>query len=409
MRSAVAGLALVGLIMAGCSAPGTGDPDAGEAVPRPRPAGAFYRPPAPLPPGPAGKLIRSEPIAAPAGVHGWRILYHSRGIAGADIAVSGTVFVPGTAAPHGGRRVVAWAHGTTGSGDSCAPSTDLHPLDGIEEGAPLVAAGNAIVATDYEGLGTPGPHPYLVGASEARSVLDAVRAAAELPGAGIGRSFVVFGHSQGGQAALFTGELATTYAPELRLLGVAAASPPTDLPALARRVTALDYGVAYLIALAAGYSATDPSARLRSIMTRNGAVYLHLIEDGCNDGLVTAYTGVSVRDTFVRDPRTTPPWSTGLTNGSTGLLPRRLPILIMQGAHDPIVPADITTAAVRRMCRGGDAVEYHLYPGAAHNVVPSAAGLLGAWVTARFHHAAAPRTCVPEQGPAQQEDDGDRR
>jgi pimeloyl-ACP methyl ester carboxylesterase len=407
MRSAVAILALV--ITSGCVAPGAGDPDAGEAVPKPRPAGTFYRPPAPLPPEAAGELIRSEQVAAPAGIRGWRILYHSRGIAGADIAVSGTVFVSGTAAPPGGRRVVAWAHGTTGSGDSCAPSTDLHPLDGIEDGTPLVAAGYAIVATDYEGLGTPGPHPYLVGASEARSVLDAVRAATELPGAGIGRSFVVFGHSQGGQAALFTGELAATYAPELRLLGVAAASPPTDLPALARRVTGLGYGVAYLIALAAGYGAVDPSARLRSIMTRNGAVYLHLIEDGCDGDLVTAYTGVSVHDTFVRDPRTTPPWSTGLAGGSTGVLPGRLPILVMQGAHDPIVPADITTAAVRRMCRGGDTVDYRLYPGAAHNVVPSAAGLLGVWIAARFRHAAAPSTCVAEQGAAQQGDDGDRR
>lgn len=398
MRSPVVGLALVALVAAACAVPGTsgsGNPDAGEAVPKPRPAGAFYRPPTPLPPGAPGELIRSEPVTAPPGVRGWRILYHSRGVSGADIAVSGAVFVPATAAPPGGRRVVAWAHGTTGSGDSCAPSTDPQPLGGIEDGAPLIAAGDAIVATDYEGLGTPGPHPYLVGASEAHSVLDAVRAAAALPNAGVGRSFVVFGHSQGGQAALFTGELATAYAPGLKLLGVAAASPPTDLPTVARRLTSLDYGVAYLVELAAGYSATDPSARLRSIMTRSGAVYLHLVEDGCNDELVTAYTGSTVHDTFTHDPRTTPPWSTGIANDSTGLLPLRLPILVMQGGHDPIVPADITAAAVRRMCLGGDTVDYHVYPDAAHNVVPSAAGLLNAWIAARFQHDAAARICGP--------------
>jgi pimeloyl-ACP methyl ester carboxylesterase len=394
MRSAVALLALSVLVAAGCAAPGTtGDPDAGEAVPRPRPAGVFYRPPVPLPPGPPGSLIRSEPVAAPAGVRGLRILYHSRDVAGADIAVSGTVFVPDTPAPREGRRVVAWAHGTTGSGDSCAPSTDSHPLEGIEDGASLLAAGDAVVATDYEGLGTPGPHPYLVGPSEAHSVLDAVRAAARLPGTGIGRSFVVFGHSQGGHAALFTGELATTYAPELRLLGVAAASPPTDLVTLARRLSGLDYGVAYLIELAAGYSATDRTARLRPIMTRSGAVYLHLVEDGCNDALVTAYTGRTVRDTFTRDPRITPPWSTGLAHASTGPLPTGLPILILQGAHDPIVPADVTAAAVRRMCQGGDTVDYQVYPDAAHNVVTSAAGPLNAWIADRFHHDATPHTC----------------
>ena len=213
------------------------DPDAGEAQPHPRPTWSFYQPPSPLPPHAPGTLIRSEPITATSGARGWRILYHSRSAAGADIAVSGTVLVPSGPPPIGGRNVVAWAHGTTGSGDSCAPSTDRQPEQGIEDGAALLAAGDAIVATDYEGLGTPGPHPYLIGVSEAHAVLDAVRAAAALPGSGIGRSVVVFGHSEGGHAALFTGELAASYAPDLRLLGVAAASPPTDLVALARDVT----------------------------------------------------------------------------------------------------------------------------------------------------------------------------
>ena len=338
MRSAVAILALV--ITSGCVAPGAGDPDAGEAVPKPRPAGTFYRPPAPLPPGAAGELIRSEQVAAPAGVRGWRILYHSRGITGADIAVSGTVFVPGTTAPPGGRRVVAWAHGTTGSGDSCAPSTDLHPLDGIEDGTPLVADGYAIVATDYEGLGTPGPHPYLVGASEARSVLDAVRAATELPGTGIGRSFVGSGHSRAARrrCSPASSPPPTRRATPSRRRGrlTAHRSPrartPRHRPRLRRRV---------------------PDRARRRIRRRRPVRPASVdhdpersrlpapIEDGCNGGTsFTAYTGVSVHDTFVRDPRTTPPWSTGLAGGSTGVLPRRLPILVMQGAHDPIVPAD---------------------------------------------------------------------
>ena len=44
----------------------------------------------------------------------------------------------------------------------------------------LVDAGYVVAATDYEGLGTPGVHPYLVGESEGRSVLDAARAARAL-------------------------------------------------------------------------------------------------------------------------------------------------------------------------------------------------------------------------------------
>src|SRR6202041_3552733 len=89
-----------------------------------------------------------------------------------------------------------------------------------------------VAASDYPGLGTPQPHPYLVGTSEARAVIDSVRVAGSLPGAGGGKKFVVWGHSQGGHAALFTGLTAKTYAPELELLGVAAAAPATDLVTL---------------------------------------------------------------------------------------------------------------------------------------------------------------------------------
>src|SRR5690606_37645715 len=100
---------------------------------------------------------------------------------------------------------------------------------GINE---MLSRGFIIAATDYPGLGTVGPHPYLVGVSEGRAVIDSVRAARELREAHAGDRFVVWGHSQGGQAALFTGELSASYAPELKLLGVAAAAPATDLTKL---------------------------------------------------------------------------------------------------------------------------------------------------------------------------------
>ena len=93
----------------------------------------------------------------------------------------------------------------------------------------MVRDGYVVAATDYPGLGTPGPHPYLVGLSEARAVIDSVRVARSLPGAGGGNRFIVWGHSQGGHAALFTGLIAKSYAPELSLLGVAAAAPASEL------------------------------------------------------------------------------------------------------------------------------------------------------------------------------------
>jgi hypothetical protein len=47
------------------------------------------------------------------------------------------------------------------------------------------------------------------------SGMSGVRVAGRLPGAGDGKKFVVWGHSQAGHAALFTGMIAKTYAPDL--------------------------------------------------------------------------------------------------------------------------------------------------------------------------------------------------
>ena len=229
-------VALTGLgVLVATSAP----PAAGAAAHVPA-GDAFYVPPHPLAKAKPGTIIRSTPIEAPVGARAWKILYHSRAVDGRDIAVSGVVLAPTGRAPRGGRVVVAWAHGTTGLADLCAPSKhpdiasalrDSHARIPEQAGVldrPFQAfldAGYVVAATDYEGLGTPGLHPYLVGESEGRSVLDAARAARGLKAAAVGRKALVVGLSQGGQAALFAGELAASYAPELRVLGVAAEAP----------------------------------------------------------------------------------------------------------------------------------------------------------------------------------------
>ena len=158
---------------------------------------AFYLPPQPLAKAKPGTIIRSTPIAdAPTGSRAWKILYHSRTVGGKDIAVSGVVVAPTGTAPRGGRVVVWWAHGATGLADMCAPSKQPDIASGssgagIEDPrAPipmlqaLLDTGYVVAATDYEGLGTPGLHPFLVGESEGRSVLDAARAAPRSEGGG---------------------------------------------------------------------------------------------------------------------------------------------------------------------------------------------------------------------------------
>ena len=94
--------------------------------------------------------------------------------------MSGIIVVPDGDAPAEGRPVLSWAHGTTGIADECAPSKDPAAQRHRARRARSSSAAWCSSATDYEGLGTPGRHPYIVGESEGRGTLDIVRAAQQL-------------------------------------------------------------------------------------------------------------------------------------------------------------------------------------------------------------------------------------
>src|SRR5215218_3894435 len=166
----------------------------------------FYTPPSPLPGKKHGDLIWARTLTGPAVVPGASktklVLYRSQGVDGKGNAVSGIVSIPKGKAPKKGWPVITYAHGTTGAADQCAPSRDAvgTPVHGYNAYiSPLLTrwlkAGYAVVRTDYEGLGTPGPHPYLIGNSEGRATLDIARAARKL-NRDIGSELVIAGHSQ---------------------------------------------------------------------------------------------------------------------------------------------------------------------------------------------------------------------
>ncbi|MCU1373859.1 MAG: lipase, partial [Actinomycetia bacterium] len=182
---------------------------------------------------------------------GFDVRYRSQGIDGGLVDERAVVWLP-TGERSG--DVVAWGHPTTGLADRCAPSREADPdVPGL---AALLAAGHIVVAPDYEGLGAPGDHPYLVGASEGRSVLDAIRAARSL-GHASGRS-AVYGWSQGGHAALFAARLAPTYAPDVRLVGAVAIAPVTDMASLVDGRSPFAREPGFVAMVAAGYVATYP-------------------------------------------------------------------------------------------------------------------------------------------------------
>src|SRR5205085_758297 len=143
-----------------------------------------------------------EKVAVP-DLHGtvYRVMYVSQTVDDKPVAVTGLVMVPKTAPPAGGYRVVTWGHGTNGMADKCAPS--LEPTNDVPLTNELLDKGWEVTASDYQGEGTPGLMPYIAGISAARNTIDIVRAARELPAAHASNEYVVWGHSEGGQTAMF--------------------------------------------------------------------------------------------------------------------------------------------------------------------------------------------------------------
>jgi pimeloyl-ACP methyl ester carboxylesterase len=291
----------------------------------------------------------------------FRILYASRSVTGAPIAVSGWVHLPAPSSRPA--PILAWAHGTTGMADACAPSKGLRYLG---PAVPLVDDGMAIVATDYEGLGTPGLHPYLVGPSEGRSVLDAVLAARHLPGAHLSEDVVIWGHSQGGHAAAFAHELAPSWTPELHVRGTVAIAPPASMSHL--WFAAASSGRALLaIMTLAGIHAAHPDAALDRILSPEALGRLGVLDRRCSPALAGAMAGM--RRPLVADPAKVEPWARYLEESEPGSKTAPDPVLIVHGGSDTTVPPGLSHVLAERWCAKGQVVQRWVQPGATHSSV----------------------------------------
>jgi secretory lipase len=341
------------------------------------PTDDFYAAPDPLPDGPPGSVIWAEPVAAPDGARAWRVLYHSRTVSDEDVAVSGLVIAPDREPPPGGFPVIAYAHGTTGLADTCAPSRRAQPLGTADDTTgelpvpPFWDAGYVVAATDYEGLGTPGPHPYLVGGSEGRGVLDSIRAARQLPDAHAGDDAGVVGISQGGHAALFSGELADRYAPDAGLRAVVALAPGAELAQAAMLLMGDPSVVGFGVAIGAGFAAAHPEVRLEDVLTPSALERVDVLETGCIDDILETYAGPA-EETLRIDALMQPPWPGLLDENTPGRVPTPVPVFVGQGEADPLVVPELTDALVVRLCAIGDEVTYRRYPGESHSGVVEA-------------------------------------
>ncbi len=350
--------------------------------------------------GPPGSLIRSEPMMfAPAGAQAYRVLYRSVGMRGEPIAVSGVIVVPPGPAPSGGRPIVAWAHPTTGVVPHCAPSLAIFVFQQMAGLRQLIEQGAVVAATDYPGLGTAGPHPYLVGDSEARAVIDSVRAARSLPGVGDGNSFAVWGHSQGGQASLYTGLIAKAYAPELRLVGVSAAAPATSLVTLmgddfkssgGKNLTAMT-----LWSWSRVYGAPIDKVVVPEAMPTVDRLSNECIES-IFDILERRQTEKPLEQHFLSVPSiaTVEPWRSLAMRNTPGTLSPQIPLFLAQGTTDNIVRPEVTRAYMQRQCKAGGKVAMMWVPNVGHGFVArDSADAAVAWMMDRFAGRPAPSDC----------------
>jgi acetyl esterase/lipase len=256
-----------------------------------------------------------------------------------------------------------------------------------------------VAATDYPGLGTPEVHPYLVGTSEAHAVLDSVRAARAIPEAAAGTQFAVWGHSQGGQAALFTGLEAAGYAPELKLVGVAAAAPATDLGAL----TTDDLGTGggnNITAMTLWSWARVYGAPMDNVVRLQAEPVIDRLAKLCIERWFDMFTRrgptQALEKSFLRvhNLADEEPWRRLLEENSSGPLPADMPVFLAQGSADGLVRPAITEAYRARLCRNGNRVEFVLMPGVGHAFIArDVAGAAVAWMAARFAGEPAPMNC----------------
>jgi pimeloyl-ACP methyl ester carboxylesterase len=335
--------------------------------------------------GPLGEVVRSENLGQEVvGGIGYRILYRTQSATGQKTFSSGMVFVP--YAPAQNRPVLAWAHGTLGLGDACTPSRDKNPGDMSWLGDAL-AQGWVVTATDYAGQGTPGTQGYLVGGSEAQDVVNSVRAARNMEETNASNTYAIWGHSQGGQSALFTASLSEQIAPELDLKGTVAAAPAAELVPLlnAQYGTPADWVIGPIVATS--WPAFDDQLNVDDILTTAGKKSYETVANQC---IKKSVLGGLVRDIlrqkfFKENPIDNPAWKSMAEQQSAPDLAADQALLVVESKQDKVVLPSTTALYIQQACAAGSNLQSLWIDKGAHQDIPAlTTGQTITWLADRF-------------------------
>jgi pimeloyl-ACP methyl ester carboxylesterase len=331
-------------------------------------------------------------------MRGWRILYATTVDDTTPATAVATVFAPIDSLA-GPRPVIAWEHGTTGLLQKCMPSVFSAPSAGIPARDRIVKSGWVVVETDYSFAEKGGPHPYLIGEGEARATLDAVRAARQMSELTLDRRIVVWGYSQGGHAALWSGIIGPRYAPDLEILGVAAIAPAANIKNILAMNVAVDKRFGPYLALA--YSRFYPDIKFEQAIRPEALDAARQIVNLCESVPPGDSERIEALAATFEGPALATSSNKALQarleqNTANGLI--KAPVVIAQGLSDNVVPSRAIDAYVQERCSAGQQLEYWTFAGRDHLTIVQPGTpleeLLIKWTTARFADEPQASGCV---------------
>ncbi len=377
-----------------------------------------------------GTVIKAEKIETTVkGAEAWRIAYISSDVLDRPTISTGILIAPIGPAPTEGRPVVAWAHGTTGTAQTCGPSQVLNPAQPLNQyflmngnswtdfGIPameaFIKAGYVIVATDYQGLGGGGKHQYTVSVSQARDVINSIRAATQVKEAGAGSKAIVYGWSQGGGATITAAgsqdylQKSGSVNDNIQLIGFVAMAPYDVAVTLPNNIKSEQEAEIYLQKLGASFSsnifnfthyaqnlwgmtAAFPELKLDDILTPDGANVvndvmvrkcMHVASDTLNFAYASRYKSLlrpNIKNAMA--------WFKANIKGSVAPVKPMAPVIIYWGSNDTTVPPIMGELYYNQMCKlGGNVTRVKLPGNQSHFTTPgSAEPLYVKWVAERF-------------------------
>jgi len=409
------------------------------------PIAPFYAAVAQMKPqGRLGQVIAREDVGTPiAGAAAWRIAYISSDMADHPTITTGLVIAPLGPPPQGGRPVMSWAHGTTGTAQSCGPSQVVDPAVPLNEyflpdgnswtdyGVPALAefikAGYVVVATDYQGLGGGGRHQYQLAETQARDAIDAIRAAGSMKETGAGPKAVIYGWSQGAAAVLaaasdpdYLARKGTAFDGIELVGGVAMApsdfrtlAPAAQLDDAAGQAMMAGASKAFsnsvnnfnhlLMTLWGAQAAYPDKLKLSDVLTGEGVAFVDEVMTNKCVHAASDTINYTYGDQFTSLLRPAPvnakDWAQTLIDSAGSDVKAVAPIIIYWGTKDTVVPPVMHKLYREHMCKlGGNVARVQLAGNLTHFATPAASQpLYLPWIADRLAGKPAPDGCAAEQ------------